>query len=103
VFFDFLYFGGVVDAVVPRFVKPRPVRRKLPRVLSVKQVNKLITSAEHVRDRALIELLYATGCRVNEIVKIKIEDINFSRRRIRVAVAGVTRLPSPSVSRGSMG
>lgn len=91
-FFDFLYFGGIVDAVVPRFVKPRPARRKLPRVLSVSQVEKLIKSANHVRDRALIELLYATGCRVGEVVKIKIEDVNFSRRRIRVFGKGKERV-----------
>ena len=83
-FFDFLYLGGVVDSVAPRFLKVRARAKPLPRTLTQAQVAKLIKTASHPRDRALIELLYATGCRIGEIRLARVEDIDFKRRTFRV-------------------
>lgn len=62
-FFRFLYFGGVVSSVVPAYIRSRAPVFKVPRFLSEKQISALIYSATNPRDRALLELLYATGCR----------------------------------------
>jgi site-specific recombinase XerD len=83
-FFDFLYLGGVVDSVAPRFLKARAKPRALPRVLTQVQIKKLIRTASHPRDRALLELLYSTGCRIGEICKIRVENVDFRRRTVRV-------------------
>ena len=83
-FFDFLYLGGVVDSVAPRFLKARARTKPLPRALTEAQVKKLIHAALHPRDRALIELLYATGCRIGELRLARVEDIDFKGRRFRV-------------------
>jgi site-specific recombinase XerD len=83
-FFDFLYLGGVVDSVAPRFLRARGRVRKLPRTLTQAQVKALIAATDNTRDRALVELLYATGCRVGEISRLRIEDVDFKRRTIRV-------------------
>jgi|HubBroStandDraft_4_1064222.scaffolds.fasta_scaffold00030_35 integrase len=83
-FFDFLYLGGVVDRVAPRFLKARARVTKLPRTLTQSQIKKLIRAAENPRDCALLELLYATGCRVGEIRVIRVEDIDFRARMFRV-------------------
>jgi site-specific recombinase XerD len=83
-FFDFLYLGGVVDSVAPRFLKARARSKPLPRALTEAQIRKLIRGASHPRDRALIELLYATGCRIGEIRLARIEDIDFRKRRFLV-------------------
>lgn len=90
-FFDFLYMGGVVDAVAPRFIKGRKTHRRIPRVLGEPEVMKLIEGARDQRDKAVIELLYATGCRVGEFVRIQIEDVDLKRRAIRVASKGKER------------
>lgn len=86
-FFDFLCLGGVVDSTVPRLVRNR-VRpcgiHLLPRVLTPAQVARLLRHTRTVRDRAMIELFYSTGCRSSEIVGIRLEDIDFKRRQIRV-------------------
>jgi len=91
-FFDFLYLGGIVDTVVPRFIRGRPVRKRLPRLLAKGDVIKLIKATRHLRDRAMLELLYASGCRIGELVKIRAEDVDFGRRTIRVSGKGRERL-----------
>jgi site-specific recombinase XerD len=83
-FFDFLYLGGVVDSVAPRFLKARARSKPLPRSLTEAQVRKLILMASHPRDRALIEMLYATGCRIGELRLARVEDIDFRGRKLRV-------------------
>ena len=83
-FFEFLYIGGVVENIAPQFLRPRKVYRKLPRVLSKKQVQKLLVSTRKLRDRAFLELLYATGCRVAEVRGLRVADIYFTNRRFIV-------------------
>jgi len=90
-FFDFLYLGGVVDAVAPRLVRGRRRDRPLPKVVSVGDVGRLVKAAGTVRNQTMIELLYATGCRVGELVRIRVEDVDQSRRSIRVAGKGKER------------
>lgn len=82
--FDFLCIRGVVDEVAPRLVKPRPARRPLPRALSKKNVLRLIAAARNPRDQAILELFYATGCRLSELLNIRLEHIDFANRRILV-------------------
>jgi len=79
-FFDFLYLGGIVDSVAPRFLRARARVHKLPKPLTQSQVKRLIAATENVRDRALIEVFYATGCRVGEVALIRVELIDFRRR-----------------------
>jgi site-specific recombinase XerD len=83
-FFDFLYLGAVVDSVAPRFLKARARPKALPRALTQAQITKLIRTATHPRDRALVELLYATGCRIGETRMIRVEQIDFKGRRFTV-------------------
>ena len=91
-FFDFLYFGGIVDSVAPRFLKARPRVRKLPEVLTKGRVRKLIYAAANLRDRAVIELYYATGCRNSELRVVRIEKIDFRRRRFKVGAKRKERM-----------
>ncbi len=56
--------------------------RKLPHFLTLEEVTLMIElpdlrKEEGVRDRALLELFYATGLRVSELAKLKVEDLNF--------------------------
>ena len=56
--------------------------RKLPHFLTLEEVTRMIElpdlrKEEGVRDRALLELFYATGLRVSELAKLKLEDLNF--------------------------
>jgi site-specific recombinase XerD len=85
-FFNFLLRIGVLKDSPVRFIANRRVSRRLPQFLSIEQVEKLINGTETLRDRALIELMYASGCRVAEIVGLCVEDI--SGRTMRVIGKG---------------
>lgn len=91
-FFDFLCHGGVVDDVAPRLVRPRRVRRPLPKTLSEANVRRLIKAAGNARDRAIFEVFYATGCRVSELVEVSLADVDFANKTIRVLGKGSERL-----------
>lgn len=90
-FFDSLYLGGVVDTVAPRFSRGRRYRGPLPKIVPEKNIHKLISAAGTPRNKAIIELMYATGCRAGEIVGMRIEDIDFGRRTIVVSGKGSHR------------
>ena len=75
------------DIIVPKQEK------NLPKSISEKEVETLLNSINgssniELRDKAMMELLYATGVRVSELVNIKLNDIDFNRRVIRVIGKG---------------
>jgi site-specific recombinase XerD len=84
IFFDFLSLGGLVMWVPPRLVRPRPLERRIPRVLTKEQVNRLFAGTRTRFERAVLETLYGTGCRTGELRSMRIEDVDFVQRRIRV-------------------
>ncbi len=91
-FFDFLYLGGIVHSVAPRFVRGPVKTQSLPRVLSQTQVSRLLEAAPSLRDRALLEFLYATGCRGGEVTQLKVSDVDFGRRQAVVRLKGKERI-----------
>ena len=64
------------------------INRKLPEVLSIEEIDKLMQQPEvlkplGLRDRAMLELMYGTGVRVSELLSLQIEDINFTAGFLR--------------------
>ena len=58
--------------------------RRLPIVLSVEEMSQLIFSAENVKHKAIICLMYSTGMRVGEVINLKIENIDKERMVINI-------------------
>lgn len=76
----------VIDPTVN--VETPKVEKRLPKVLSVREVERLldapdVTTATGVRDQAMLELLYATGIRVTELISIQVDDLNLSAGFLR--------------------
>jgi site-specific recombinase XerD len=71
-----------------RLIENRKVSRKLPHVMSVRDVDNLIAAAKNLRDIALIETMYATACRVSEITGMRIENIDLDGRSAKVLGKG---------------
>jgi integrase/recombinase XerC len=83
-FYDFLNLGGVVDYVAPRFVRLRVPWHGRANSLTEAQVQRLISVTRTLRERALIEFFYSTGCRLSEARNVKIEHLDFVARQARV-------------------
>jgi integrase/recombinase XerD len=80
-FYRFLAIDGRLKASPAEDLRPPRAWSVLPRYLSVDEVDRLmaqpdVTTARGLRDRALIELLYATGMRVSELVGLRPADVN---------------------------
>jgi integrase/recombinase XerD len=80
VFFRFLRKEGVIPADVSRYFDMPRIWQLLPTFLSYDEVEKLIQSPNKkdfvgARDKAVLELLYATGMRVSEVCNAKMEDL----------------------------
>lgn len=91
-FFDFLHLGGAIKSPPTQFIRGRRHPRKVPRVLTESEIRRLIGCTKNLRDRAMIEFMYATGCRVGELVKVRIEDMNFHERQVPLQGKGKERL-----------
>ena len=68
--------------------------RKLPEVLNREEVRNLIDSADNLKSRLIISLLYSSGLRVSEIVNLKVNDMNLKERSgwVRRGKGGKDRL-----------
>jgi len=83
----YLLLENLLNHDVAASVKPPKAARRLPKAITIDQVEKLLSAAGpepdsedsiasiRVRDRALLELLYATGARVSEVVNLDLDDL----------------------------
>lgn len=69
------------------------LERKLPKVLTVEEVEKLLNQPDTsnptgIRDKAMLEVLYATGIRVSELVSLNLDDVDFDEGFVRCVGKG---------------
>ena len=88
-FFQFLVREGVVELNPAKLVATPRLEKKLPVHLSIEDAIRFIETPDTEtdlgkRDRAILELLYATGVRVSELTKLDLHDIDFRNKLIRV-------------------
>ncbi|MEO6116920.1 MAG: site-specific tyrosine recombinase XerD [Pseudolysinimonas sp.] len=79
-FTRFLVDEGVLESDPAIEVSPPKLPMRLPKALTIEQVEVLLASTDgeeldRVRDKALLELLYATGARVSEAVNLNVDDL----------------------------
>lgn len=84
--------GYLKDDVTSVFTLPK-IWRKLPQVLRPEEVEKLLRSPNlrtklGIRDKAALELMYATGMRVSEIAGLKLNDLNLDMRFVKCTGKG---------------
>jgi integrase/recombinase XerC len=88
-FFQFLIREGVVEVNPAKLVSTPRLEKKLPNHLSVEDAVRFIETPDlntdlGKRDRAILEMLYGTGVRVSELVKLGLRDVDFKNRTVRV-------------------
>ncbi|MGN0151319.1 MAG: site-specific tyrosine recombinase XerD [Wujia sp.] len=86
-FFMFLFKKGIVKEDCAEQLKPPKIEKKIPEILTVEEINKLLDqpsrhNPKEIRDKAMLELLYATGMRVSELISLKLEDVNLTMNYI---------------------
>ena len=87
-FYSLLLSQGVVDHNPAAGLVPEKAVQKLPQILTSKEVELLLeqpecTDMKGYRDRAMLELLYATGIRVSELISLDVSDVNIPAGFIR--------------------
>lgn len=92
-FYAFLVREGHLESHPLRGLGTPKQPRRLPRSLSVDETVALLTAPDlrtpqGLRDRAILELLYASGLRVGELVRIDLDDIDWGRHEVRVLGKG---------------
>ncbi|QKK00612.1 MAG: tyrosine-type recombinase/integrase [Ignavibacteriota bacterium] len=66
------------------FLKGYRKVRKLPDVLSIEEIQKLIGSIENLKHKTIISLIYSCGLRISECVHIKVKDIDSNRMLLKI-------------------
>lgn len=80
-FFHFLVREGYAPVDISDCLKAPKIERKVPTVLTQEEMRRLLEepggdTPKALRDKAMLELLYATGIRVSELISLKLSDIN---------------------------
>ena len=80
-FYHFMVEEGFVAEDISEKLKAPKIEKKLPSIMSPDEVVRLLEqpsgdSPKEIRDKAMLELLYATGIRVTELITLKVSDVN---------------------------
>src|SRR5512139_168936 len=80
-FFRFLIQEGQIDVSPAEELESPSITKKLPEILTLKEVEQLLEQPNTqtvlgTRDRAMIEMLYATGMRVSELIQLPVNQVN---------------------------
>lgn len=97
-FYRFLGWAGIAHSSPAQFIEIPKLPQRLPRCLSEPEVERLLAAANSPRDKAILELAYASGLRLAELASLRIEEMRLDagtlmvrrgkRNRDRLAMAG---------------
>jgi len=88
-FFHFLVAEGFIRDDPTATLDSLKVKKRLPKPMTVEQVDRLLaepaklSNHKGLRDEAILELLYATGMRVSELVSLQVDDVNLASASVR--------------------
>ena len=96
-FYNYLAAQGEIEGNPARGISADRAERKYPEILTAKEVELFLdqpqcVDAKGFRDHAMLELLYATGIRVSELISLDMEDLNLAAGFIRCASRGKERI-----------
>jgi integrase/recombinase XerD len=92
-FYKFLVLENLITNNPAKYLEPPRIPENLPNTLTFDEVSLLLNSINactemNVRNRAMLELLYATGLRISELVNLKFSNINLQDRFVRIIGKG---------------
>ncbi len=92
-FYKYLYNNELIDKNYFIFISLPKKEKRLPRFVNYEDLDLILNTPDlntdiGVRDRLILELLYATGVRVSELCNIKIQDIDRTNKKIKIIGKG---------------
>lgn len=92
-FYKYLFNNNLIKTNPFKYVSTPKKEKRLPKYLGVEELETIFNTPDlntplGQRDRLILEVLYATGIRVSELVNIKINDIDFYKKEIRILGKG---------------
>ena len=91
-FFNYLHSRDMIPNNPTEKIDSPKVEKRLPKTLAAKEIEELLQAPErgntpkHLRDTALLNMLYATGMRVSEVVFLQIDDVDLENSLLLVTV-----------------
>ncbi|MBE7705256.1 MAG: tyrosine recombinase [Cyanobacteria bacterium SIG29] len=87
-FFNWLSINDYIKHNPALAIEQPKLPKKLPKVLSMKEINELLDKDMNIIEKAILELLYASGLRVSELTDVFIHNIDLNARYIRCTGKG---------------
>ncbi len=107
-FFHYLQKEHLIENDPSEQLKAPKIEKKLPMILSTEEISLLLeqpsgNSPKELRDKAMLELLYATGIRVSELISLKVSDVNLQMEYLCCADGHKERtIPFGNVARDAL-
>lgn len=107
-FFHYLLLNGQIRTDCSASLKAPKIEKKMPSILSTEEMAKLLEqpsgdTPKEMRDKAMLELLYATGIRVSELISLKVSDVNLQMEYLNCVDAHKERvIPFGNVARDAL-
>ncbi|MBO4846993.1 MAG: site-specific tyrosine recombinase XerD [Lachnospiraceae bacterium] len=95
--FHFMTYEGMVSEDISGVLKSPKIEKKAPEIMTMNEVNTLLEqpngdTPKEIRDKAMLELLYATGIRVSELITLRSQDLNLQMNYIVCNHGGKERI-----------
>ena len=96
-FFSFLFSEGLIETNPTLNLETPQVEKKPPESVSINEISRLfeqpnMSEPKGIRDKAMLEILYATGIRVSELTNIKLSDINLNLEYLKCSNSNKERI-----------
>lgn len=96
-FYTYLVTSGFLTENPVKEIKVERGEKKLPQILTNQEIEALLaqpsaTDPKGIRDKAMLEVMYATGIRVSELINLNVEDVNLEASVIKCTGGKKTRL-----------
>lgn len=87
-FFAWLESEELIPRNPARKLEVNKVPKRLRKALTIEELEKVRIACKDTRDRALVEFIFSTGCRVSEVVNVNIKDLDFNNNALKVIGKG---------------
>lgn len=81
---EFYFHEILFQPVSLEFMRGLKTEKTLPKTLTKNEINRIIKCINNIKHRLMISLLYSSGLRVSEVVNLRVQDVNFENKTLKV-------------------